>query len=1678
MVDFLGALADQISSQFSLGENTNHSLDAVVDGQNVKYGSLGDYAQQFDQSAERRYVEEGYLRKDPYHTDSKRFEILVQEPNATVLVKKRMFSSIGENFRPDFMDKDEKLYYRAMQILFQNKCRQVAALEKLSKIQKVTDAVGQIDNQLVPIIITLADTLNGGFESGSDFFGTLGGGNGFAQDKASSFTKVVDRLRRVYAFNTASKTTSWITDATNLFRSQLGQGTGVIELTNFTRIDTSTAVNLSGGNFSMSISDPYEAMLITEYDIERAIADATNSFYNHKIFQFGVQGASQVINDAQRQLNQARNARKASPISFKISPDTLLGKRVRAIVDRSGAELIFNYDSTGGTGFPGLGGAGNSVSIADEYLKDGAVLGFDGLDPADNARLGRDNNIKKLFPDSEVSIFKRLVAAIFNKLQLEANSRNSFQTTNKETNYTRRKLRFNFSGKLIIQPMDTVHIYMNSKSRFDAKLLSGVNNMFTGVGILQNLNNTLVDFKNAADTLFNPSGSIPIQVEKSVYVGATFPNFLWSLIRTQFVTEREGTHVFGGVITSALDNWDNGKFMVDVSGRDNTYYFEQGKVNFKPGVDAFNGAIFDPLTPFKSNFDNIVPSVGGETPELLDENKFLLGPDGNKSLVKHKLGPYAGEKVNPLNYIQDKSIDDTTGLITKVFYAPDGLAYKWKEGIGVFTQFGSSLLINDPNKVGNPNIFAEPFAGLDVMNVLSLLITGVPYNFANYFKVTQNPGGIASDPQSKQDAAYSYANSLKTDLTKSNTLWGNFIPFKNLIMDEQSYVKALNTQFRINEQNRDLEAKLQKLADLNKKAIVFGSINLFLDAKQNFNPNFLNAKAEAAALSSNIETIIRNIQDQDYVTSEQERFNNYFNYEFNEFDDKKAMSNAGIRRHLRRQINYLTRRMSYDVRANEDKNLFIVDDYYDKDFDIAAYNQALTDGIKLYNNEFNSVKDRIELVANLLNLEVFCDTQGHIRVRPPQYNRMPSSVFYKMMFLKQSFGIQIFPQFLSDFFSTQLETLRTRLEIIEDQIRLDCAVLGHKSSNDSDDDALQFIRSSAATSGSGEPFNFISDTNGLITDISNLLSQANPDTAESAIDNSFSNIQNQTNLPSNTFTNVQRYSTIVKELKAQNLDNAGLSTKNASTLQTSTVNGIISRIQTKSGQKLSPQDYIVSGTDGILNVELPINAIVDVFKTVSELSSKIQERQTVLKLFYGTLKNATEFKSLDDKDDNTGNQLLTPGIFGNSHIPEVYEHMIEDESYDDYGIGSGKRYVIKRSQIKSIRISENPPPYTAIEVQGVLNPFAPNALPPGLNSFPKNGNGLVTAMAVDYDMWRNYGFKETAVINVPFLSDPNSQCAPYASMLLSKNRKNILQGTLVISGNEFMQPGEVIFLEDRGMLFYVNSVKHSINMGASFTTTLELTYGHTPGEYIPTMMDVIGKMIYKNKDIADLTVQRQDSSSNDVNIGVVQRYKENSTVASIFNGSKSSPGTNLEIPPTNEVVTTDTVQKISSLFTKNDAQAINNILYTTSYLLNANETKGNNVRAKVQLRIYYDDTMGSPNTDLSDLADVVKQLLIGERDDLDKILGPNKNPSIPSNTNGEPNVEVIAVNLSASDNRYSPSQKAIDAARNQIANVSTIIVGSPTTGELKVSQENDKLRKALFSYIVDCWISIEPIFTT
>ena len=170
-------------------------------------------------------------------------------------------------------------------------------------------------------------------------------------------------------------------------------------------------------------------------------------------------------------------------------------------------------------------------------------------------------------------------------------------------------------------------------------------------------------------------------------------------------------------------------------------------------------------------------------------------------------------------------------------------------------------------------------------------------------------------------------------------------------------------------------------------------------------------------------------------------------------------------------------------------------------------------------------------------------------------------------------------------------------------------------------------------------------------------------------------------------------------------------------------------------------------------------------------------------------------------------------------------------------------------RIISFEISENPPPFTMVSVNGLFGQGFTDA--PGGMKTSNDGNAVTSAYAVDYDMWYQYGFRAPSSIEAPFFNDPDSQCAPYAVAALLGARENILQGSVGVAGyNEYYQPGDVVYIEDRNLLFYVKSVSHSFSYG-NLSTTLELNYGHSPGEYIPTMLDIIGKILYASKGFFD-----------------------------------------------------------------------------------------------------------------------------------------------------------------------------------------------------------------------------------
>jgi hypothetical protein len=1625
--DTLTGLGSILSQQFNLSENKNASLDIVQNGTTQKYGQLGDFANQFDQTADRSYYEQGYRRPNFFAPKPDILNVLMQDPDITVFIKKRAFGSLADNFRPDLMDDQDRLFYKATKTLFQNKCKQISDYEKLVKIAQISEVVGGVDDSLLGMIFNLTDNIN----NLPGAFGAAGLQTSI-NTSLSQFTSIVNRVREVVAMSKDNLTTSWITNIPNSFRSTFGEGTGVIELTTVRSVNTTSSVHFGGGQFLLTISDPYQFMRITPNDIDQALYDANNILYQNQFVQLGIQSLDELISDRKRELTLSRNGRGASSISFIVDPYTYLGKRVRAIIDDLGYEIQFT-------------GSATSVSIDPSALKGSITLGNQGLS------------------SSEVKLFNAIVESLFTQMTVSSNSRRTSRQSNTDLKYVRNKLRLHYSGKLIIQPMDTVNIFIKSQTKQDNKVNSGLQSSFSGLTWMQGLQTTLTSLTQYLNVDNSSS------VEKAFFVGSDFPNWIWQSMRNKFVSTDKGCHVFAGIVNEATSRFDKGFNSVSVNGVDNTGYFDYGAVNLKPSVDVFNGALYDPLTPFDIQFDTATGVQTNSTPELLPENKGIF----QSAFVKNKNGTLAGQVPTENSFLnQDQQRVQSTN-VNRVFYDPDGFVYRWKEGIGTLVLFGDSY--SDQSGQAAPAITNDPYAGQDVVNVLSLLITGQPYNYATFYKAATQFDGQARDQTTGQDASTSYFRGLETSLKTRNFIYGNFIPFKKLTIDEKTYASMLNNQLAAQNFDQDLNDLLSQRANAtNQLSSLTGNQSATTGNSSDVSIAVSLAKQQVSNLDTLIAAKINSITAAlNSINSPVSLYGNdiSFDYSPNLVVGSKTSNDPNLRKDLRRQLNFLTRRLIYKVRANEDLNLVIVDDAYDKDSDIQAFEKSFRN-MQLFDSEYTTVSDQIRTVSQILDLEVFANSQGHIEIRNHQYNKMPSSVFYNMLKTKNETGVQVFPQFIEDLYTNQLDTLLGQIGNIEDEIRLYCWAAGYAD----DSDCVGFISSTGGSlpitnvGSNTSIFSFLSNpASGKVDgqDLRYIVQTSNPDDVLSAINNALNGTSNGTSLSNqsnlkNTFdigritwllqANAPSTSTSNYKGEFEQLPTVTLQASLQNRYQT-----VNTRLQASTGVP-----FDVTQLFGTNQLTPPISS-TNLLIILNGIAQRIASRQSAIKSAANALRNLQESVSLDTQNNNTTNNILLPNLNNSKTIPQMFEHLIEDESYDDLGPGSGARYIVNDVNIISETITEKRPEYTSIYVTGSYgDQFLNNSLPSDLTIF-QNGNALSTAGAVDYDLWRMYGISLPVQIKAPFLTDPEGQLAPYAVSLLNKARKSVLSGNLTIVGNEYQQPGEVIYIEHLDQLFYVESVSHDFTFGSTYSTSINLSYGHNAGEYIPTPFDVIGKLLYKNKDVTNFVHHKQGNSFNQEHIGTIIGNINNQTAAS-----------------------SNVLQDIvSGQYATSNTDTLNKIFQQAAGALSA---ASGNYLPILELRVFYNSspTFSSFN-DVNDyafsLAYAVQQFLIGSTS-----LANNAQPT--ANTTNNPQtlerykaqIKVVAVDSSstnAGEYRY-PSADAFYYARdaiNKAGGPSMITSTSPTKSNTQNAAaeptENAQqliIDAMIYGAMVDCWI--------
>lgn len=1625
----LSNLLGAVNQLAGTADNSPRNLDGALPSDPntiVNFGALGDFVNKIDTSAQRQYVENGYVR----NIRPRQLEILMQEPDMTVLIKKRMFSSLAENFKPELMDIKEKLFYRASKKLFATKCATIAAYERLSKVDKIISNGGVINDYMFPIIFSGLDILS---EAGINIVDSKTQGS-------------LDSLRKVKYLSDPKYKTNWVTITELPPLSDIGDGTGVIEFTNISTMNSTTSVSFGQGSGSITIEDPYKLLVISNEDIEKAIIDSAGGFLQNAFFKITQVTLEQTIDQLRSQLNNIRSSRGATGIRFLINEDALLFRKVRAIIDEEGREINFNYDG-------GLAGIGSDVDI-----DAGAFVGINGLNNKTN----------------EVDVFKQLLKNIYQLMSMQKSTQtNSFQF-NKNTNYVRRKMLLHFGNKPIIQSMDIIHVFISSKSTIDPKTSNIIANSFSGNSIFTTLNNTLGSLTNTINNIAftfggNSIGQNYAVAEKDAIVGADFPMWLWNIMRNDFTRQAAGTHVFAGVVGKAQHESNNGKYILSVSAADNCSYFKFGQLNISPSVEVFNNALYDPLTPRELEFDPSSGFLRGEEPPLLSENITLL----NSGLLKFKNGRFRGYPASEQIYssfdVEKIKNSSDRFSVRRKYEDPDGLVYRWKEGIQSLT------LLGEPHQNGtfpsdsSPSLTKSPFAGQDVMNVLSLLVTGLPYNYNNFLKAAVSSGALSRDDLLNDSGSNSFFRGLIGDISKQNATWGNFIPFKKLVVNESAYNFLRSGQFDITTANQKITELLRQRAErfdtLVKAAPVFANNPQYLNVDINGNlVNSANAisgvnstlngpiadSTAIAKLSSDIIKLDFQIEQarkafEDSVKSPNINTNSGSIQIFGDdvsFDSTVNQSQSSLtpddvtrqRSEFRKKLNYLTQRRLWKVKSNEDQNLFIVDDSYDKNYDIQAFEKGLAGSLELFKSTYTDPGTQITMVADILGLEIFADTQGHIQARPPQYNRMPSSVFYKMIQTKDQTGVQIFPTYLESLFINQIKGLSDRIEIVEDEIRIRAAALGYVT-----DQAAKGLLSGFVSGGGSTAFGFVTnEDSGKFggKDVRILLDQVNPDligqdanTALKSIGTALNDIGQtiQSVKAGVNFDIVQRINIINKTQFGAGVAEEDINDK---------IIQIGNRLQSLTGQP-SPTKETLLSTDSI--AKGLGRSQLDVLNLTTQIAQFLSQRQSALKLMANAVKNLGQGIDLNTSQDS-GKTVLLPFLNNNKIFPEILEHMIEDEDVDDLGYDSGKRFVIKDSQIISLQIIDEPPQHTIVEVTGLFGEGL--ADPPG-GFDTGGGNPISTAWAVDFDMWRMYGFRSPQTVQAPFLSNPDTQCAPYAVFLLNKARGEIFQGEITIAGNEFIQPGEVYYIEDRNLLFYTEKVSHNFSYGGggggTFTTSMSLKYGHNPGEYIPTILDIVGKGLYTNKNQANLARHNRHGVSNgDVPITVVSFDDQSSDTSSIEGLVSGSYGN------------------------QNRKSLANTLLAATGALTPT--TYGN--KAIIELRTYFDSKTGGADSNINSLADSIKTWILNPTKSSlgDGSLLPDQSVDEINNVNiGSDSIQIVTVDLSDTSDARSPSQNAINRAK-EISSNSEFFLGADTINV-------DPIKKALFAKVVDIWVT-------
>ena len=1359
--------------------------------------------------------------------DIKTRRITTQEPQLTVYIKKRAFWSLRNENDTRFMDPGEKLFLRASKILFENKCSQIAAYESLTKLGRLVSEDADLDAERIDLLVNtlegFVDDFTDSIEQDSLSLVQADPTNAELNNQiisdaenvkadAGTLIEGLKNLSKQQRKLNQSTTTNWVIDPDNASDIvNIGRGSGVIELTLVSNLNTELSLDYNNqGSIQFSMEDPYNLTKITSDNIEIAISAAfremdaigvytengiNNTNTASELDLFGPQQLLETAKSKDATLNRIRRNRVSNAFG--------LGGSSTVLSSSDSVELVFEINASS---FAKNKVIGSVATISEPFTKDTFRIILLQLPIEYQLTLEEDQLVTEIF-----ELLDRYVTEIgrLNTINLEINGRS-------EVKHARRQLRTHYLGKSIIQPMDGVHVFMRSNTFKDGELTGPLGTLLNGTNFIK----SFAEDDQATDAVLEE------EMKQFGLDEIGIPVSLYRMMRTGSFMRNAGTHVFGGLISTVSESYsaDRG-YILNISGSSNLKWLTLSRVNKAPSLNQANGLLEDPLTMYDFN-SAIDPGTGliNTKPELLDANKILI----NEGKLRFVTGDNAGKAVESEADLERDYFPFGDSVLPVGTHAP-GLIYRWKEGVISVTQNinlrtaldGTGVKSQKLRQEVGVSIVPDPFANLDAADIVSLLVTGYPHNYESFIVNSKHVGTYTYGSQSNNPQSYFH---YFFDIQRNtNRALGNFQPFKTINITQEQLAQRINLQTELKDQSvklADLRSQVAKLQDQ------LNAMNSSPDQIKKNGGTEQDVSRRAVAITGISKSIsfLRNQIDKiskDFIGKVKDAENSGLRVYGNDislnFESATANSTQEqIRENdkkIRMKNELLQLRTQLKCKFNNDTNLFIVSDEYDKDLDIQAFiiaSLATQEPSLWENTQFQNPYDICVNVAKTLDFEFFCDSQGNIQFRAPKYNKVPLSLILRLFLLDKNQNKKLYPTFLSQMFRDRKSYFQDEADNIEIEIQIRNILLNKSS----------IVSSDAANSTT-------TDETGLEVVVSPLIGVNNESPSENELGN---RAQLLVDLRNTLKSKIGGVSTSTSD--EQSIKNASKEILELNDPSSPNINARRLEIINQLAQLESRKQNVIS--------------------TISKITSQVDKFETSV--------SGAPLKG----------QRLTPQQMTEVLTPFI--DLVEDDFNDFLGPNSSKRFIIYDEQLISSNFTESDNNVVCrVDVNGQQDWLGEG---PGI----LGGIPLIWAGAVDFDLWRQYGWRSEGAVTKPFFKNAELQCAPYALMLLTRARRSAVTGQITVIGNEYYQLGDVVYVNSREMLYYVTRVSHNFDYNSnSFTTVLDLCYGHPLGEYIPTPLDVIGKNLIKTQRNFNVRTTKRQTAVNGISLGVVIFSSSNAT---------------------------------------------------------------------------------------------------------------------------------------------------------------------------------------------------------